>query len=263
MKARKHSHKTRPRKKTVRAVITYTLLFVLLLALLFAYEQTADAPVYQPAEPSPIQPEAQPNPAPETDQVPTPPAYSLSDPTSPWVVVNKQHPLEPVSYAPQDLVGIGSGQQARSMTASALAALLSSAAQSGNPMYVLSGYRSYDTQAAVYNNYVRADGQANADTYSARPGHSEHQTGLAVDIGNGTCNLLACFGDTSAGVWLANNAHAYGFIIRYPAGKSAITGYQYEPWHIRYVGVELATDMRTKQIQTLEEYFNIPGGTTY
>jgi D-alanyl-D-alanine carboxypeptidase len=179
------------------------------------------------------------------------------------VVVNKQNPLRPASFAPTDLTSIGNGQLARAETARSLTTLLQAAQTQGHTVYVLSGYRSYATQSAVYNNYVRNDGQANADTYSARPGHSEHQTGLAVDVGNGTCNLLACFGNTEAGKWLNSNAHRYGFIIRYPSGKQKTTGYQYEPWHLRYVGIELATEMQAKNIQTLEEFFGIPGGTTY
>ena len=98
------------------------------------------------------------------------------------------------------------------------------------------------TQVSTYNGYVSQYGQAQADTFSARPGHSEHQTGLAVDLGNSnnSCALEICFGDTAGGLWLAANAADYGFIVRYPQGKEADTGYQYEPWHLRFLGVDTA-----------------------
>lgn len=104
-------------------------------------------------------------------------------------------------------------------------------------MPLLSGYRSYDTQVSLYNDYVARDGQELADTYSARPGHSEHQSGLCFDVGN----IDNDYGSTTAGQWLEKNCASYGFIIRFPQGKEAITGYQYEPWHIRYVGTDHAT----------------------
>ncbi|MCA9331298.1 M15 family metallopeptidase [Candidatus Saccharibacteria bacterium] len=189
-------------------------------------------------------------------------SFSTTDPSSIWVIVNKQHPLSPTSYTPTDLVGIGSGQLARNAAASALASLFAAAKSNGTPIYVLSGYRSYATQSGLYNNYVQTDGQTAADTYSARPGYSEHQTGLAADVGTGTCDLDICFGNTDAGKWVAANAYKYGLIVRYPADKTTTTGYQYEPWHLRYVGVELATDMHDKGISTLEEYFG-SGGTSY
>jgi D-alanyl-D-alanine carboxypeptidase len=119
-------------------------------------------------------------------------------------------------------------------------------------MPLVSGFRSYSRQKTIYNNYVAIDGVTKADTYSARPGHSEHQTGLAFDVGAIDDN----YGNTAAGKWLANNAHKYGFIIRYPKGKTHITGYKYEPWHIRYIGTNHATTIYNKQI-TLEEYLNV------
>ena len=106
------------------------------------------------------------------------------------------------------------------------------------------------------------DGQALADTYSARPGHSEHQTGLAVDVGaisNPSCDLETCFGETIEGKWVAANAQNYGFIIRYPNGKDAITGYQYEPWHLRYVGIDAAVAIYNSGL-TMDQYYGIEGG---
>ncbi len=266
MRTKKHKHLIQSRR--VRIVTLCVVLLGVSVLVFVLSEQRAAAPQGGSTSPETtsqdtptVQPEAT---IPEPKQPPFNSAmYSTSDASSPWVVVNKQNPLKPLSYTPTDLVGAGSGQLLRSTPAVALNKLLQSAAQAGQPMSVLSGYRSYGTQSAVYNNYVRTDGQASADTYSARPGHSEHQSGLAVDLGNGTCDLLACFGDTDAGIWLAQNAHRYGFIIRYPDGKTAVTGYQYEPWHLRYVGVELAAEMRKQNIQTMEEFFGIPGGTIY
>lgn len=184
-------------------------------------------------------------------------AYSLTDPNSIWVIVNKKHPL-PSNYAPE-LTSVGGGYM-RPVAASNMTSLLTGARDAGVPMTILSSYRSYSNQNSTYNGWVARDGQAAADTYSARPGYSEHQTGLAADLGNGICNLEACFGNTEAAKWLASNAHKYGFIIRYPSGMDQITGYQYEPWHIRYVGSELASEMQRTGVQTLEQFFNVSGG---
>ena len=130
--------------------------------------------------------------------------------------------------------------------------LSSAAAQEGLNIYLSSGFRSYDYQAQIYNNYCARDGQAAADTYSARPGHSEHQTGLAIDVNQ----IDDSFIGTPEAIWLENHCHEFGFILRYPQGKQDITGYQYESWHIRYVGTDLATQIHASGL-TLEEYFGI------
>ena len=119
-----------------------------------------------------------------------------------------------------------------------------------------SGYRSYATQQSLYSNYVAQDGQAKADTYSARPGYSEHQTGLTMDFSP----IADSFGQSKQFTWLMANAFKFGFVLRYPADKVAITGYMSEPWHWRYVGVAAATEMHDKGITTLEEFYNVPGG---
>lgn len=183
--------------------------------------------------------------------------YSIDDPTSIWVVVNKKRPL-PNEYAPKDLSEYG----LRAEASDALSNLLSAANKEGMAMRILSAYRSQSTQARTYNAYVAKDGEAKADTYSARPRYSEHQTGWAADLGNGNCDLEICFGTTTAGKWLKANAASFGFIIRYPDGKTPITGYQYEPWHVRYVGKELASELQ-KTGQTLEEFFGLPPAPTY
>lgn len=189
--------------------------------------------------------------------------YSLDDVKSIWTVANKQRPLNPKTYAPTDLVAVGGGQQLRSEAAQALAKLIAGGKTQGLSISPLSGYRSYNTQVSVYNNEVASNGQAVADSQSARPGHSEHQTGLAIDVGGGGCGIEDCFGNTAEGKWVAANAHTYGFIIRYSSGKQAITGYRAEPWHIRYVGAELATEMQKQGVQTLEEFFNLPAAPSY
>ena len=126
------------------------------------------------------------------------------------------------------------------------------AAEDGITIYLSSGFRSYETQNYLYNGYVYYYGQSMADTFSARPGHSEHQTVLAID-----CNIISdAFIGTPEAMWLAEHCHEYGFIIRYPQGKESITGYKYEPWHIRYVGEENAQKIFESGL-TLEEYFGI------
>lgn len=121
-------------------------------------------------------------------------------------------------------------------------------------IYLSSGFRSYSTQDRIYNNYVARDGKEAADTYSARPGYSEHQSGLAFDVNQ----INDTFNDSAEAKWLANNCYKYGFILRYPKGKEDITGYKYESWHFRYVGVDLATKLYNNgNWITLEEYFGI------
>ena len=129
--------------------------------------------------------------------------------------------------------------------------MVAAAKNDGISLWNVSGYRSYNTQQSLYNNYKARDGQTKADTYSARPGSSEHQTGLATDIC--TASSAAHFENTDKYKWLINNSYKYGFILRYPEGKTYITGYKFEPWHYRYVGVEAATYIHNNNI-TFEEY---------
>lgn len=136
--------------------------------------------------------------------------------------------------------------------AGALDEMIAAAKAEGIALWVVSGFRSYNTQAAIYANYTARDGAAAADRYSARPGHSEHQTGLAFDLNS----LEQTFGATPEGQWLAANCHEYGFIIRYPEEKEDITGYMYEPWHVRYLGKKTAREVFESGL-CLEEYLNI------
>ena len=208
-----------------------------------------------PSEPAP----AVPGPPPALDRG----LRSIDDPNSTWVVVNKLRPLVPIAYAPGDLVDIGGGMQLRAEAAQAVAALRAEAAAAGLDVAVQSAYRSFEYQQGLFGNATARFGVAGAELRSARPGFSEHQTGLAVDVGGGGCDIERCFGDTAEGRWVVANAHRTGFIVRYPAGSEPITGYQYEPWHLRYVGPELATEMHEAGVATLEEFFGLPPAPQY
>lgn len=190
-------------------------------------------------------------------------AHSTSDPASIWIVANKQRPLNPKTYVPGDLVSVGGGQQLRGEAANALRLMIADASSASLTIKPLSGYRSYNTQVSVYGNEVKTNGQAVADSQSARPGYSEHQTGLAIDVGGGGCGIEDCFGNTAEGKWVAANAYKYGFIVRYVAGKEQVTGYRPEPWHIRYIGKDLSQEMHAQNIATLEEFFGLPAAPTY
>lgn len=195
-------------------------------------------------------------------------AHSLDDPNSIWVIVNKLRPLNPQSYTPDDLVtpdvASTNGQPLRSVAAAATEQMVAAAAADGVPIHMVSAFRSYDTQVTVYGNFVANQGRAYADTTSARPGHSEHQTGLTADFaGNDNCTLDTCFADTAAGTWLRDHAAEYGFTMRYPGGYEGITGYEFEPWHYRYVGEDLAKEVRAQGVHTLEEFFGLPAAPDY
>ena len=164
------------------------------------------------------------------------------------LLANKIYPL-PSTFAPEE------NPEARQ----ALNQMLAAAKQQGFDLVAFSGYRSFEYQTTLYNNYVKRDGQAAADRYSARPGYSEHQTGLAFDIGERGKEdvwLTEEFGETPAGQWLFAHAQEYGFILRFPQNKEAITGYMYESWHYRYVGNDIANEI-AKQSMTLEEYLGV------
>ena len=138
------------------------------------------------------------------------------------------------------------------MALNAFNSMKADASKSGINLFILSGFRSYQSQVYLYDSYVRRYGASVADTFSARPGYSEHQTGLTFDVNS----VEDSFAYTPAGKYLASNCHKFGFIIRYPKGKERITGYQYEPWHIRYVGVDVATSIYNSGL-CLEEYLGI------
>ncbi|MFC4662043.1 D-alanyl-D-alanine carboxypeptidase family protein [Oceanobacillus aidingensis] len=179
-------------------------------------------------------------------------------------LVNKSFAL-PDDYIPEDLIVPDvpfpftedlPKKYLRENAAHALEELFEGAEEAGLEMFAQSGYRSYDRQDDIFAANAAQNGEDYANTYSARPGESEHQTGLAMDVTSAEVNLelVEAFGETEEGQWLAENAPEYGFIIRFPEGKEDITGYQYEPWHLRYVGEKTAKYI-TEQGITLEEYY--------
>ncbi|MGI5902296.1 MAG: M15 family metallopeptidase [Desulfitobacteriia bacterium] len=180
------------------------------------------------------------------------------------VLVNKQNDL-PADYVPSDLVYVDipftfsekvEKRMMRREAAEHLAELFAAAKENGVILYGVSGYRSYETQKSLFAyNVQRFGSEEEANRISARPGQSEHQTGLAMDVTSQSVNygLENSFGDTEEYAWLKENAHHFGFIIRYPEGKEIITEYMYEPWHLRYLGQDLATTLYEEGI-TYEEY---------
>ncbi|MBJ6362830.1 D-alanyl-D-alanine carboxypeptidase family protein [Paenibacillus sp. GCM10012307] len=194
-----------------------------------------------------------------------PAVEAASNPKSIAVLVNKQFSL-PENYTPTDLVYPDvpftfkdkiEKRMMRKEAAAALEEMFAGAEKDNIYLAGVSAYRSHQTQKALFERYVKKDGEEKAKTYSAVPGHSEHETGLAIDVSasNGKCAAEDCFGGTPEAKWLAKHAYEYGFIIRYPQGKDSITGYKYEPWHLRYVGTEISKDMNERGI-TLEEYYD-------
>lgn len=199
------------------------------------------------------------------------PCVSLSDPARRWVVVNKQRPLDPIEYEPQNLVDVKglttfNAGILRQDAAEALQAMAAAIAQAGvGEIGQLSGYRSYGTQVTTYQENVARGGQAEADVSSARPGFSEHQLGITMDLmpcSNG-CGTLDDFGASPEGQWVAENSWQFGFIVRYEEGYTPITGYEAEPWHLRYLGPELARAYHAGGWHTLEEFFGLPAAPDY
>ena len=173
------------------------------------------------------------------------------------LIVNKTYSL-PESYTPQNPYTEVTSERCQNCidkeVMAAFKLMQADASSIGLNIYISSGYRSYKYQETLYNNYTAVSGQTNADTYSARPGHSEHQTGLCFDLNT----IDASFAYTEEGKWINNNAYLYGFIIRYPEGKEDITGYMYESWHLRYIGKDLAKTLYNNgDWITLEEYYGL------
>jgi D-alanyl-D-alanine carboxypeptidase len=246
----------------------------LALAIIVAIVVVALAPSTTPTANASRTPSASPSGTPTASATPTPTPtptptfdktqFSVTDPSSLWVIVNKQNPLNPLNYAPTlaPLNLPGTSGSMRPEAAAALQQMFSDyqAQAGGDHLSVVSPYRSYTSQVSVYAGWVSRLGAAQADRQSARPGFSEHQTGLAVDIDTA---VSQSFGQTPAGMWLAANSWKYGFIVRYPDGLESVTGYEYEPWHFRFIGVALATEMHDTGIQTLEQFFGYPDAPNY
>lgn len=285
--------KRKNKAKTKKLLLIVTVLLVLLYGAMFMIEgfqkddesenidkEPDKTPVEEPTrEPKPNEeptkePEEEPKEEPEepTSSEPEQPNSNngnseqiiVENPEAIDVLVNRINNL-PDTYVPEDLVTLTEVptvltnpevNQLRLSAYDALKLLFEGAKEAGFELFARSGYRSYNTQVALYSSYVNNHGQEAADTFSAKPGQSEHQTGLSMDITSESMSyqLSELFGDTDEGKWVSENAHKYGFIIRYPKGKENVTGYMYEPWHIRYLGVELATEVYESGL-TLEEYF--------
>lgn len=190
--------------------------------------------------------------------------WDIETPSSLTLIVNKKREL-PADYVPEDLVkpdvefssmGRSEKKLMRQEAADALEDLFRAAEEAGVELVAVSGYRSYERQQETYQSALKRKGAASTSRYNARPGQSEHQTGLAMDVSSPSvdCQLNESFGQTEAGHWLEKHAAEFGFIIRYEKGKEEVTGYSYEPWHIRYVGKELANILKQKGM-TMEEYF--------
>ncbi|KPB06532.1 M15 family metallopeptidase [Bacillus sp. CHD6a] len=234
-----------------------------------------------PTEEKPVEEEDQPEKSPQTE---TPPEtnenqYILDEPfftvlneekvientENLLVLVNKNQSL-PADYVPKDLTipdvpfsfeGDYEKKYLRETAARALEELFAAAKAENVEIFAVSGYRSYETQYGIYNTYLKKWGEEKTNAVSAIPGHSEHQTGLAMDISSRSAalDLTEEFGGTSEGKWVKEHASEHGFIIRYPEEGEVITGYQYEPWHLRYVGKEVAAYMDEHNL-TLEEFFD-------
>ncbi|MGX5356744.1 M15 family metallopeptidase [Kocuria sp. KH4] len=188
---------------------------------------------------------------------------SLDDPASLSVVVNKRRPLVPADWAPPALEDV-EGHRLRPEAAAAARGMLAAARADGVPLRIVSGYRSWAEQQETYAGWVARKGAAAADVVSARPGHSEHQTGLAVDVGEGGgCDLQVCFADTAAAAWVAEHGPEHGFVVRYPWGEEAVTGYWYEPWHLRYLGPGPAQELVRSDAATLEQFAGLGPAPDY
>ena len=210
-----------------------------------------------PETPSPetTTPDTEPEPEPETD----PPASSTPAPAPEYSGSHKMEVIDGITYFDGVMIAnktytlpasYNPGVQPEGMDA--FYDMQAAAAADGISLWILSSFRSYEDQDVIYNRYVAQDGRDAADTYSSRPGHSDHQTGYTFDLNS----LEQDFQYDPAGQWLDKNCYKYGFIIRYPKGKESSTGYMYEPWHVRYIGVDLATKV-TQSGLSLEEYFGI------
>lgn len=201
------------------------------------------------------------------------PRFSIDFAESEYVLVNKHRPLANLSFAPEvvEIKSSGSLDNSRGLTlrksaASALEQLANALSEQGlGKLFVNSAYRSYNYQSELFVSKTKQYGLSGALLRSAKAGYSEHQTGLAVDVSVPAqgCAIMECFGDTEAGKWLAENAWEFGFIIRYEKGTTPITGYSYEPWHLRFIGKEMAREYKAGGFRTLEEFWGLKPAPDY
>lgn len=202
------------------------------------------------------------------------PRLMMGNASSIFVLVNKHNQIEPFNFEPSDLVVVKTsksldnsrGLELSKPAAQALAAMAKDMhAQGQGRMFLNSAFRSSSYQERLFASKIKEYGRAGALLRSARAGFSEHQTGLAADVSvpEQGCAIMTCFGDTKAGVWIAENAWRYGFIVRYEKTTRDITGYSYEPWHLRFVGAEVARLYSENGMQTLEELWGVPAAPDY
>ena len=256
--------KNRRRHINLRALTLVVTAIVLVALATYSVVQGLFFTDRMPDPSVPPKAEATSTPAPTLDPEQDP---RFSDHNSILLCANKSHPL-PADYTPGDLVTVDVAQKygnarLRNEAADAMKKMFDAAKADGVTLMIGTGFRDYAFQESIYNGYVSQSGQEYADTISSRPGYSDHQTGLCADLSgpDDETYLDQSFIDTTAGQWLYTHAHEYGFIMRYPKGKDAITGYSYEPWHYRYVGKNTAEAMyNISPDLTFEEYFGIAGG---
>ena len=255
---------TRNLKKRLTIIMTVALLNIALLCIALYQLHTLDkkqqdiatvAPTPTPAvSASSVSPVMTATPAPS--EPPEIVKIDTSSDNSLQRIVNSSAPLNK-EYIPENLVQFENTEEfIRADAVTPLQQLFQAAAQNGYSLYLVSGYRSYDEQVYLYNVYSQRYGTDYADSIDDKPGQSEHQLGLMVDIGlsDGTCLLQDCFNNLPVAEWLRNNAYLYGFIERYPEGKQSITGIQPSAWNYRYVGVEEAKKIHESNL-TMEEYY--------
>ncbi|NNH03464.1 M15 family metallopeptidase [Microbacterium ulmi] len=200
------------------------------------------------------------------------PCIPLDDPARVWVVVNKQRPFDPVDFQPTHLqlpAGVRdlAGSPLRAEAATALSAMVVAARNAGAGEIALSsGFRSYGVQRSTYRSQVSSRGTESADLVSARPGFSEHQSGLASDVvacEAGSCGSFDALASTTQGAWIVEHSWEFGWIVRYEDGHTDVTGYAPEPWHLRYIGPDLAAAYHDGGWHTIEEFFGLPAAPDY
>jgi len=200
------------------------------------------------------------------------PCVDLRDPARVWMVVDKTRPYVPIDFQPASLarvrgIRVFNAGILRTDAGAAMTRMFAAASKEGaGRLAITSGFRSYGDQARQYRSQIATKGRSSADEVSARPGYSEHQSGLAADVvacGSGGCSSIEHFGSTKQGGWVAANSWRYGFVVRYEKGRTKVTGYSPEPWHIRYVGPALAKAYHDGGFHTLEEFWGLPAAPGY
>lgn len=259
-----HLPKSKPKPANWKVLLTIPML---LAALLFPSSAIADGETSAPTDTASPSPSSSPSASPDVSPDPTAASVDIDRADSLMVVVNKKRPLTPKTYVPKGLKAFPGSKAKLAKPARDALVLLAAAmkADGAGTLILNSGYRSYASQKDIHARAVSLRGLKAGEALAARPGYSEHQTGLAADVSayKQGCAIYTCFSGTKAGKWLAENAWQYGFVIRYPYGHTPTTGYQFEPWHLRFIGLEIATDMRSQNILTLEKYFGLRKAPKY